>query len=341
MNSNKTIQYLFFTLLFFSAKMYSQSVLKRFENRINFEMLNEIVKMSANDSISVSNSMDKSNPEDYFYFYNTESKSKIISTGFQVAYPFVGNSAIVKYKNYWGLIDRSGKFIYYKNATGVKLSSYEKYAIFYNDNSNTENSIFNLRDGLPRTDFIGCAEPAGPDYFIVEKDHKKYNLINRETKEPVFKVDVDSIILQKRLIYEENLVIVKQKNGFGLFLSNGRKISEKSYAKARFLGKYIMFLENGTWNYYVFENNKLNLITTTKIECITPAYQRNAIGVFMKKNRYNILKTNGEILSLDFDYINSDGTFGINGNSVIIFTPAVNYFYYYTDDGISSFSRKK
>jgi hypothetical protein len=38
-------------------------------------------------------------------------------------------------------------------------------------------------------------------------------------------------------------------------------------------------------------------------------YQNNVIGIFMKKNKYNLLKTNGEIIPIDFDYINGNGTF--------------------------------
>lgn len=345
MKSTQTMKYLFFTLLFFFANGYSQSPFKRFENKINFEILNEIIKMSVNENISVSNSVryeeNKNNTEDCFYFYDKETKSKIIPNGFQIAYPFVGNTAMVKYKNYWGLIDSRGKFVYYKNATDVKLSSYEKYAVFYNDQNDTENVIFNLRDGLPKTDFIACAEPAGPDYFIAKNDNRKYNLISRETKEPVFKADVDSIISQKTLIAEENLIIAKQKNSYGLFLSNGKKITEKTYKKARFLGEYIMLFENGIWNYYIFENNKLNLITATKVECISPAYQQNVIGVFMKNNKYNLLKTNGEIVYLDFDYINPDGALGIKDNSVIIITPTADYFYYYTENVAAPVSKQK
>lgn len=89
-----------------------------------------------------------------------------------------------------------------------------------------------------------------------------------------------------------------------------------------------MLYENSKWNYYTYENNKLNLILSTPFECVTPAYQNNVIGAFKKDNKYNLLKTDGETLPENFDYISENATYGIKENSLIIFDSNANYYTY-------------
>ncbi|UHO37581.1 hypothetical protein H5J24_18155 [Chryseobacterium capnotolerans] len=329
MGLQKRTIYSFVILLFLHEFCYSQNILDKFKDKIDFDLLSEVIKMSTNDTIFVSSLKNKGNND---YFYNSKTKTKIIPEGYEVAYPFIGKTAIVKYNNRWGLIDRAGKFIYFpNNPNTIRLSSYEKYGIFSNNDS--EKAIYNLENGFLQQGYTTCAEPVIPDYFIKKTDSNKYRLIKAETNESVFKTDMDSIISKNRLIYKENddinLILVQKKNNYGLFLSNGNELLKLKYKKAKFLGEYIMVYENNIWNYYTYKNNELHLAISTKIECISSAYQNNIIGVFKKNNKYNLLKINGEILPSSFDYINDDGTFGVNGNSVVVFNSIANYYHYY------------
>ena len=149
-------------------------------------------------------------------------------------------------------------------------------------------------------------------------------------KGPVFKTEMDSIISQNRLIYKENtdLLILKKKNKYGLYLPDGTEIFKIKSENAKFIGNYVMLYENRKWNYYTYENNKLNLILSTSFECITPAYQAKVIGVFKKDNKYNLLKTNGETLPESFDYISENATYGVKENTLIIFDSDANYYTY-------------
>lgn len=297
-------------------------------------MLSEIVKMSGNDTIFVTSSRqydndDYSNRQD-FYFYNRKTKTKIFPYGYQIAFPFVGKTALVKYNDRWGLIDRSGRFIYYTGFPGgVRLSSYEKFVLFYGNENNK--IIYNMYDGTKQESSIYCAMPATPDYFVSEIEKGKYNLINRK-RETIFKTEMDSIISKQAYIYKENtdqnLLILKKKNKYGLYLSDGSEIVKIKYEKAKFVGNYIMLFENNIWKYYTYENNKLSLILSTPFECNTSAYQTQVIGVFKKDNKYNLLKISGETLPESFDYISDNATYGIKENALVTFDAEANYYTY-------------
>lgn len=318
--SIKLIQ-LFF-VLFFSLNCFSQNVQKQF-SEIDFYLLSEIVKLS-NDSTRVNNTLnDKS-----FHFYNYDKKNMLFASGYEIAYPFVGKTAIVKDQGNWKLIDKSGNFIFDSEMPIVpKLSSYEKYALFYDGKF-----VYDLRNGKQRNGYIGCAEPSSPYFFISKTANNKYQLINRETKETIFKSEMDSIISQNFLLYRENdnLLIVKKKNKYGLFLSDGTELQKIQFSNAKFLGNYILLNDGKKWNYYLYRDRKLKLIITTEIECTSPAYQNNVIGIFATKDRkFNLLKTNGEKLSKSFEYINSDATYAIDDNKVYIFDSSGNFYEYY------------
>lgn len=297
-------------------------------------MLGEIVKMSENDTIFVTNSKKYDyivdNNKHDFYFYNSKTKSKIFPYGYQAAFPFVGKTALVKYNDRWGLIDRSGKFVYYTDFPGeVRLSSYEKFALFYISDQNK--IIYNMRNGLRQESSIYCAMPATPDYFVSKTDKGKFNLVDRKNK-PIFKTEMDSIISKQQYIYKENtnqnLLILKKKNKYGLYLSNEHEILKIKYENAKFVGNYFLLFENNAWNYYTYENNALKLILTTPFQCITSAYQDNVMGTFKKDNKYNLLKINGETLPENFDYINENATYGIKENILFIFDMYGNFYPY-------------
>lgn len=170
-----------------------------------------------------------------------------------------------------------------------------------------------------------------PDYFIVKTQSEKYKLVHKKEQKSIFKSEMDSIISQNFLMYNNgpNLLILKKKDKYGLFLSNGNEILKIKHEKIQFLGKYIMLLKDKVWKYYLFENNKLNLIVSSEFQCATPTYQSNTIGVYLKDEKYNILKTNGENLSQKFDYINFDGTFGVVNNSIVIFNSKAGFHIFY------------
>lgn len=328
-----------------SSVCYSQHpLIKQFNNKIDFSILAEVVKMSADDTVFVSNSRryDVLNFDNRFYFYNKkikgevfpegyEMKIKIIPYGYEGAYPFVGESAIVKYNDNWGLINRSGKFIFYKQTGSAikRLSSYEKFAIF--DVGNDEETIYSMQTGKQQSGYVYCAEPGSPDFYVHKTVKNKYQLIRAENREPVFKTELDSIIVMNNLIYNDNqnLIILKKKNKYGLSLSNSNEILKIKYGKAKFLGEYIMFFEKGKWNYYVFENNKLTLLVSTEIECFESAYQKDFIGIFKKNEKYNLLKRNGETLETDFDYLFYNGAIGIKDDAVVTLDSNGSYYYYY------------
>lgn len=312
-----------FIFTFCTLLIYSQ--INKFRDKISFSLLNEIVKRS-NDSIKVSNIADGIK-SDRFYFYSRN--KKIIPYGYEVAFPFVGKTAIVKYDGLWGLINRDGTFIYYSQTPfEVKLSSYEKFGIF------DEKGIFDLKSGKKMESYIFCAEPATPDYFINQTKDKKFQLIKRETGESIYKQEMDTIISQNFLMYnekmgEDNLLILKKKNKYGVYLSNGAEIQKIEYKQAKFIGKYIALNDGKNWTYSLFENGKLKKIISSKIECISPVFQNDFIGIFKaSSNKYNLLKVDGSVLSKEFDYIN-EGTFGIDGNTIYIFTSKGDFYEFY------------
>ncbi|SHF62193.1 hypothetical protein SAMN05443633_105157 [Chryseobacterium arachidis] len=320
----------FLIVLFFSGTLFSQDQLSKFKDKIDFYVLDNFVSRIDNDSVFVSNSYqygaNNYDKDGDFYFCDNKTKNRIFPYGFEIAYPFVGKTAVVKYKGRWGLIDRNGRFIFYSVTTyPIRLTSYEKYAVF--DNS----IMYDLRSGILQEHSIYCAEPAGPNYFISKSKSGKYNLIEVE-KGPVFKTEMDSIIPNQNLIYKGNsnrsLLILKKNNKYGLYLSNGTEILKIKYEKAKFLGNYFMLYENNKWNYYTYENNKLNLILSSPFECITPAYQTKVIGTFKKDNQYNLLKIDGEILPENFDFISDNAAYGVKDNTMVIFNSDANYYTY-------------
>lgn len=318
------------TLLVVTSKVSAQDYMAQFSDKIDFNILNEIIKMS-DDTVYVSNKNHLSE-DSLFYFYD-KNGNKAIEMGYEVAYPFTGKSAIVKNNGNWGLINRLGEFIYQSQfPVPIKLSSYEKYGIF-DDGEIFDNGkvIYNLRSGTQQSGFINCAEPVTPDYFILKTKTGKYKLIYQKEEKSIFKSEMDSIISHNFLMYNNrpNLLILKKKDKYGLYLSNGNEILKIKHEKIQFLGKYIMLLENKVWKYYLFENNKLNLIISSKFQCTSPTYQSNAIGVYSKDKKYNILKINGENLSQEFDYISVEGTFGIKNNSVMIFNSKADFHIFY------------
>ncbi|WP_345205098.1 hypothetical protein [Chryseobacterium ginsengisoli] len=327
MKSQRKILYTFFILIFFSGSLFSQNQLSKFKEKIDFNVLDNFVKRADNDSVFVSNSNSQTTDDSKdFYFYNSKTKKKLFPYGFEMAYPFVGKAAVVKYKNRWGLIDRNGGFIFYSEFNyPIKLTSYEKYAVF------DGNVKYDVKYGDFRESSIYCAMPATPDYFISKTKNGKYNLIDSNRK-PIFKTEMDSIISKQEFIYKDNtnqnLLILKKKNKYGLYLSNGNEILKINYEKAKFIGNYIMLFENNAWNYYTYENSKLNLILSTSFECITPAYQTKVIGAFRKDNKYNLLKINGEILPENFDFISENATYGVKRNALVIFDSEANYYTY-------------
>jgi len=320
----------FLILISFSERISSQNPLDKFKEKTDFYLLENFVSRTINDSIFVSSTYqyeapDSTNDGD-FYFRDRKTKKKLFPYGFEMAYPFVGQTAVVKYKGRWGLIDRSGKFIYYSESDyPVKLTSYEQYAVF--DNT----IMYDLSSGTLQKHSIYCAEPATPDYFLTTSKTGKYNLRNKKN-EKVFKTELDTIIARSALLYEgnsgRNILIVKKKNKYGLFHTNGSEILQTQYENARFIGNYIMLLQNKRWNYYLYQNNQLNLILSTPVECITPAYQAKVIGAFKKGSRYNLLKINGESLTENFDYIGGNATYGVKENALMIFDSDANYYTY-------------
>lgn len=307
-------------------KIHAQNPLIQFTDKIDFNILNEIVKMS-DDTVYVSNTNKNHLSEDSLFYFYDKNGNKAIEMGYEVAYPFTGKSAIVKNKGNWGLINRLGEFIYQSQFPfPIKLSSYEKYGIF-----DDGGIIYNLRSGTQQSGFINCAEPMTPDYFIVKTQSEKYKLVHKKEQKSIFKSEMDSIISQNFSMYDSklNLLILKKKDKYGLFLSNGNEILKIKHEKIQFLGKYIMLLEDKVWKYYLFENNKLNLIISSEFQCTSPTYQSNAIGVYSKDKKYNLLKINGENLSQEFDYISGDGTFGIKNNSVMIFDSKADFYLFY------------
>ncbi|WP_139419850.1 WG repeat-containing protein [Chryseobacterium mulctrae] len=314
------------TLLVVTSNVSAQDQMAQFSDKIDFNILNEIIKMS-DDTVYVSNTNNNHLSKDSLFYFYDKNGNKAIKMGYEVAYPFTGKSTIVKNNGNWGLINRLGEFIYQSQFPfPIKLSSYEKYGIF--DDGRT---IYNLRSGIQESGFINCAEPLTPDYFIIKTQSKKYQLVNKKEQKFIFKSEMDLIISQNFLIYNNrpNLLILKKNDKYGLYLSNGNEILKIKHEKIQFLGKYIMLLENKVWKYYLFENNKLKLIVSSEFQCTSPTYQSNAIGVYSKDKKYNILKTNGENLSQEFDYINVDGTLGIMNNSLVIFNSKTNFYIFY------------
>lgn len=331
MKPKATISALFILLLFFSGTCRAQETLTAFG--VDLNTLDEIVKMSGHDSIFVSNAnqddRSEKNKGQSYHFYNRKTKSRVFPDGYEAAYPFAGKTALVKYNNSWGLIDRDGKFVYHSAVPNeVKLSSYEKYALFSDDHNNK--IMYRMADGTERTMLITCAEPAGPDYFVLKTENGKYNLTNQD-HQPVFSTDSDTIISNNRLLYKDNpdnLILAKKKNLYRLLDTEGKEITKTKYTKARFTGPYVMLFEKNQWNYYTYQNKQLHFMFSSPFECRTPAYQKNAVGVFRTAKGYNILKTNGETLSRYFEYISDEGTYGVKGNILFIFSSDAGYYAY-------------
>lgn len=316
-----------FFLLFMNNIALAQNYIKPFEDRINFSILSETVLLTDSETYV---KCEKSNSKNLFYYFDSKTNKKIISEGFEMAYPFVGKTAIVKQKKHWKLIDKKGKIVYdSKSETAPFFSSYEKYVLFNNDKF-----IYDLKLGRQEKGYIYCAEPASPDYYIKTLNNGKFSFIKikNNKEENVFQMEFDSISQQQFLMYEnnDNLLILKKNNKFGIAYANGTYLTEIKYKNAAFIGNYIMVFENNKWNYYLYENQKLKLITSSDYECKYDVYQSNVIGVFEKNKKFNILKKDGQILNLYFDYISWNGTFGVSGESVYILNSDGNYQLYFT-----------
>jgi hypothetical protein len=322
----------FLLILIISSDFSAQNILSKFKDKIDLNILSEVVKISDHNifvkNVDISN---VKNEDGLYYYFNSESGKKIFAKGFQVAYPFVGKAALVKDNKSWGIIDKSGNYIYQTdNSVKVKLSSFEKYVVFGDGYS----QIYSLRDGEKKSGFINCAEPMTPDYSVIQNADKKFELITNESRKPIFKIKFDSIIKQNFLMYEgnDNLIILKKNNKYGLSLASGLEVRKIKYEKIKFIEKYIAILEDKNWSYYLYENNKLNFIFKSKYECVQPLYEENAIGYFKINGKYNILKTDGTILPEDFDYIDFQGSYGIIKNSIYIFKPNSEYYKYFDND---------
>lgn len=331
MKLKATIHVLFILLLFFSGTCRAQETLTASGADLN--ILNEIVKMSGPDSIFVSNAKQYSDPGEHtvksYHFYNRKTKNQVFPEGYEAAYPFAGKTALVKYNNSWGLIDRNGKFVYHHPVPDiVKLSSYEKFVLF--SDYRTDRIMYRMQDGSRQESSIACAEPSTPNYFISKTKNGKYNLTNRD-HQPVFSTDSDTIISNNQLLYKDNpdnLILAKKKNRYSLLDTEGKAITKTKYTKARFTGQYVMLFEKNRWNYYTYQNKQLHFILASPFECRTPAYQKNAIGVFRTAEGYNILKANGEVLPGYFEYISDEGTYAVKGNILFIFRSDAGYYAY-------------
>ncbi|WP_294250684.1 WG repeat-containing protein [uncultured Chryseobacterium sp.] len=331
MKPKATISSLFIILLLFSGTCRAQETLTAFG--VDLNMLNEIVKISGHDSIFVSSAKEddrsEKNTGQSYHFYNRKTKSRVFPDGYEAAYPFAGKTALVKHNNRWGLIDRNGKFVYHHPVPDiVRLSSYEKFVLFSDDR--TDRIIYRMQDGSRQESSIACAMPATPDYFISKTGNGKYNLTSQD-HQPVFSTDSDTIISNNRLLYKDNpdnLILAKKKNRYSLLDTEGKEITKTKYTKARFTGPYVMLSEKNQWNYYTYQNKQLHFMFSSPYECRTPAYQENAVGVFRTPEGYNILKANGEILRDYFEYISDEGTYGVKGNILFIFSSDAGYYAY-------------
>lgn len=274
-----------------------------------------------------------------FYFINIFSRKKVLENGFDLAYPFIGKSALINIKGMYGIIDRNGKYLLEPTyqAVGILPNNYPEsepekillYNTWENPNNGIEEFEFNLRtgNGGEYIQIFGCIEYVFPKIYSFIGNNK-YGIKNKKIIiEPIY-----DTILDINLKY----IIAKKKSKIGIINGENKVLLPFKYKKILFKEypfstSIIGLKKRKYWEYYDNTKQNLNLILKSKIECINlnSLSLENSIGIFNRNGKFNILFKNGKTLPKDYDWLSPKGIIAIKERKVYLLSKKGVEFLYY------------
>lgn len=255
---------------------------------------------------------------DTFYYFNLTTGKKVFNNNFEEAYPFIGKCALVKANGKYGIIDLKGNYIIEPTYIDYDLPPYEDecHLIIF-----TEDFIFDLNAGTKSDNgYIICEEPAVPEFRTFTL-HNKYGIKNN-TNETIIEAKYDSVI-----DIHFDFFVLKLNNNIGVINAKNETIIDFKYEEATFsrddyytTPQTIGLKKGNTWTYFELPKSTKNGILSSKHQCFQmhALALENAIDVFKKRNRFNILFKNGKKLNKYYNWISNNGLVGTR-NKVVYF----------------------
>lgn len=245
-----------------------------------------------------------------YYLYENNNE-KLISRGFDIAYPFFQKSAIVMQNGKYGIIDKNGNYLIKPIYKDFELAPYEheSYIVIFNNNV-----VFNLNSGVKNVSYTICEEPASPELYSFIGENKKYGVKKEDVV--IVKPIYDTIYA-----VEHRFIIASKNKKIGIIDQDNKKLTDFEYDEvqcskdALFDYTYPIFglRKKRTWIY--FENGKKLIESNYKCNSFLTIFE-NSIGIFTLKGQKNILFKNGKILKKYYDFISEDGLIATIGNTI-------------------------
>lgn len=312
----------FYTLFFLISFGYSNA---------QIQILNElpfnITTLANQQTYSLEHISPKFVKGEFFYF-NVITKNKEFENGFEEAYPFIGKSALIKENGKFGVIDLKGNYLVQPKYESYHLPPYnhDSNLVIFIDFGNE--FIFDLNLGKENTSgYTICEEPAIPIHSPFKSSENKYGI------KDLIEAKYDSI-----LDIHFDYFVMKKEGKIGVIDKNEKEILPFEYTDYIFSrGDYFVspqkigLKKDKEWNYFEVNEIKGNAIVTSKIECFKMhnIFLKNALGIFKKKESFNILFTNGKKLKKNYNWISDNGLIGIKSKSVYLLNPDGTSTLYY------------
>ncbi len=266
---------------------------------------------------------------DKFYYF--ENNIKIFAAGFNVAYPFVGKSALVKNKGKYGIIDLKGNYLVKPIYNNFTLPSYDTNLVIF-----TEDYIFDLQTGKQdHNGYIYCAEPAIPNFSKFKNKKGKYGIYKHKwnKKTVLIKPKYDEIL---DIYFQYFVVKLKEKIGvispqdsiIMPFIYDDFIVSRGDYYRSP---QTIGLKKNQVWYYQsISENTNKKIVESSyKIYNTNNIALKNALGIFKINNQVNILFVNGKTLKSNYKKLSFNGLIGIKNGHVYYLNPDGSDSLYY------------
>ena len=270
-----------------------------------------------------------------FIYINTKTGKAAFKGIYDSAYPFVQNAAVVVVGGKHGITDRTGKWLVKPYVCAFVLPSYDyNVAIFRSAaNDRYEEFTYNLQTKKPNANYIGCAEPIGPQHYFFKDGKGPYGVKNLVENEILIKPQYDSIYG----IHQLGAVLVRTKN-IGIVNLNNEIIVPLEYDNITRRGgnypiatKIIGLHKNNTWEYFDLTNLQRGSILKSKHKCyiLEGLALKDALGIYKEGDKYNILFKDGSTLPTAYDWISDNGLIATkNGNVYILNNDKSAYLYY-------------
>ncbi|OMQ13543.1 WG repeat-containing protein [[Flexibacter] sp. ATCC 35103] len=291
---------LIFVVIFLKLNMLGQTI-----NKFPFEM-SVLEYFSGNNNVIVPILL-----KEKFYYIDNNTKAIKIDKGFDVAYPFINNVALVKQKEKYGLINLKGDYIVEPTYKYFQIASYQKILIFKNEHDKEICYDYSINEFV--SDYIYCAEPLGPEIITFQGLNGKYGIKNLQNKiiaEPLY----DSV-----LVIKKKFIVVKLNNKIGI-IDNTNKIlipfKYDDFICSRDENPKIISLKKKKHWTYLYDFKKAVDSKYESVENIAELISEKALSIVKNKNKYNILFKDGSVLPIDYDWIAYNGKVAISGNKV-------------------------